>query len=125
MYLMDTCAYLWFLEDSEVLSAKSMDVMKKSEDLYLSIASLWEIAIKKSIGKLDIKKSMVELEEICHDLKIVVLPMKTKYLDKIQRLPMIHGDPFDRLIIATALEEDLSVITHDAKIMQYDVKTCW
>lgn len=125
MYLMDTCAYLWFLENSDELSSKSKNAMKKSENLYLSVASLWEIAIKKSIHKLTIEKSITDIEKICYDLKITILPIKSQYLERIQQLPMIHSDPFDRLIIATALEEDLSLITHDAKIMQYNVKIYW
>lgn len=125
MYLMDTCAFLWFLEDSGNLSAKAKDVIQKSEGLYLSVASLWEIAIKKSIHKLAIAKSMIGIEEICHSLRIDILPISAQYLERIQQLPMIHGDPFDRLIIAAALEENLSLITNDSKIMQYDIKLCW
>lgn len=124
MYLMDTCAFLWFLEDSMALSKDAKKTMEESENLYLSVASLWEIAIKKSIHKLNIEKSIIELEKICLDLHIEILPIKSQYLERIQKLPMIHGDPFDRLIIATALEEELVLITQDAKIAQYDIKIC-
>lgn len=125
MYLMDTCAFLWFLEDNASLSIRARNIIRESENLYLSIASLWEIAIKKSIHKLSITKSIVELEEICNSFKITILPIKVKHLEKIQQLPMIHNDPFDRLIISAALEEDLLLITHDVKISQYDVKLFW
>lgn len=124
MYLMDTCAFLWFLEDNEALSKDTKKAMEESKNLYLSIASLWEIAIKKSIHKLNIEKSITELEKICIDLQIEILPIKSQYLERIQALPMIHSDPFDRLIISTALEEDLTLITQDAKVVQYDVKMC-
>lgn len=124
MYLMDTCAFLWFLEDNEALSKDAKKAMEESEHLYLSIASLWEIAIKKSIHKLKIEKSITELERICYDLQITILPIKPQYLERIQRLPMIHGDPFDRLMISTALEENLELITQDAKIAQYGIKVC-
>lgn len=122
MYLIDTCAFLWFLEDNDALSTEARKVMQESENLYLSVASLWEIAIKKSIGKLEISKSITELEEICHHLQIEILPIKSRYLERIQKLPMIHGDPFDRLIISTALEEKLALVTQDAKIEQYGIK---
>lgn len=83
------------------LSKGTKKLIEESENLYLSIASLWEIAIKKSIHKLSIEKSITELEEICHKLQIVILPIKSKYLERLRQLPMIHGDPFDRLIISS------------------------
>ncbi len=125
MYLMDTCTFLWFLEDNVSLSKGAREVIEESENLYLSIASLWEIAIKKSIRKLDIEKSITELEEMCYNLQISILPIKSQYLKRIQQLPMLHGDPFDRLIISTALEENLMLITCDMKIKQYDIKIYW
>ena len=125
MYLMDTCVFLWFLEDDVSLSERAKNKIIESEYLYLSIVSLWEIAIKKSIHKLSLSKSINELEEICNGLRITILPIKATYLERLQTLPMIHNDPFDRLIIATALEEKLQLITHDTKIRQYDVKLFW
>ncbi len=125
MYLTDTCALLWFLDDDGHLSKKAKDVIGKNEDVYLSVASLWEIAIKKSIRKLDIEESVTDIERICDDYGITILPIKTRYLERIQTLPMYHSDPFDRLIIATALEEGMTLITHDTKIRQYDIKLVW
>ncbi len=61
MYLLDTCAFLWFLDDNPKLSTKAKNTIEKSNDIYLSIASLWEIAIKKSIHKLDIEESILDL----------------------------------------------------------------
>ena len=122
---MDTCAFLWFLEDSPHLSLKARDAIGKSRDLYLSVATLWEIAIKKTIHKLYLEESITDLEEICNDYGITILPVKTQYLEKIQRLPLIHGDPFDRLIMATALEEKLLLITCDSNIRKYDIKLYW
>lgn len=125
MYLMDVCALLWFLDDNGQLSEKAKDIIGKSDDLYFSIASLWEIAIKKTIRKLDIEESVTDIERICDDYGISILPIKTKYLERVQMLPMIHADPFDRLIMATALEEGMKLITHDSKIQQYDVELVW
>ena len=125
MYLMDTCALLWFLDNDGQLSKKAKDIIGKSEELYLSIASLWEIAIKKSINKLDIEESVTDIEKICDEYRITILPIKTRYLERMQILPMIHADPFDRLIIAAALEEGMRLITHDSKIQKYDVELVW
>ena len=98
MLLLDTCAFIWFLEDSPKLSREAKNTIENREMVYLSIASVWEIAIKKSLGKLEIKQTIVELARICHDSDITILPIKTGYLDNLETLPKIHGDPFDRLM---------------------------
>lgn len=121
MYLLDTCAFLWFLDDSPKLSLNARDIIGKSDGLYLSIVSLWEIAIKKTIKKLDIEETIIDLENICRRYGITILPIKISYLEKIQKLPPIHGDPFDRMIISTALDENLNLITHDSNIRKYNI----
>ena len=125
MYLIDTCAFLWFLDDNPNLSMRARDAIGRSRDLYLSIATLWEIAIKKTIHKLNLAESVTDLEEICNDYGITILPVKTRYLEMVQKLPLIHGDPFDRLIMATALEEKLVLITCDSNIRKYDIELFW
>ena len=74
---------------------------------------------------MDIEESITEIEKICDDYGIVILPIKTRYLERMQILPMIHSAPFDRLIIATALEEGMKLITHDSKIRKYDIELVW
>ncbi len=125
MYLVDTCALLWFLDDNPSLSLKARDVIGKSNTLYVSIVSLWEIAIKKTIGKLELEETVTEIADICDGYGIIILPVKIQYLERVQRLPMIHGDPFDRLIMSTALEEGLLLITHDSNIRKYDINLFW
>lgn len=125
MLLLDTCAFIWFLEDSPKLSREAKAAIEDGEMVYLSIVSLWEIAIKKSLGKLEIKQSMAELARICQEAEITILPIKTSYLDRLGVLPGIHGDPFDRLVIAVAMEEGVPVVTHDSKIAKYDVAVVW
>ncbi len=125
MMLLDTCAFIWFLEGSQELSVETKEAIEDGEMVYLSIVSLWEIAIKKSLRKLEINQTMAELAQICQDADITILPIKVNYLDRLETLPGIHGDPFDRLIISTALEEEISIVTHDAKIARYDVSVIW
>ncbi len=125
MMLLDTCAFIWFLEDSLELSHEAKSAIEDGEMVYLSIVSLWEIAIKKNLGKLEINQTMTELAQICQDADITILPIKTSYLDKLETLPEIHGDPFDRLIISTAMEEGVSIVTHDAKIAKYGIPVIW
>ena len=108
-----------FRSDDPMLPERVAKRIEESEKAYLSIASLWEVAIKKTIKKLDIPETVKELEKKCEEKQIFILPIKTDYLERIQNLPMIHADPFDRLIMATAIEENLTLLTDDGKIRLY------
>lgn len=125
MYLLDTHTLLWFLRDSPQLSKKALEIITTENRVYVSIASLWEIAIKKSIGKLEFEHSIEKIAELCHEKDILILQIQPKYFDKIIKLPNIHNDPFDRLIISQAIIENLVIITKDTIIPKYSVKTIW
>ncbi len=126
MYLLDTNALLYFLYDSGKLSKKASDVIyRDDEKISVSIVSMWEIAIKSSIGKLEIKSSISKIAETCEKEQFDILSIKPVHLDEIGRLPTIHGDPFDRLIISQAMAENLIIITKDGTIPLYDVKVLW
>ena len=125
MYLLDTNALLFFLYDSEKLSKKASEIIFKDEKISVSIVSMWEIAIKSSIGKLEIKSSISKIADTCEKEQIDILSIKPFHLDEISKLPPIHGDPFDRLIIAQATTENLVIITKDETIPQYNVKVLW
>lgn len=126
MYLLDTNALLFFLYDSKKLSKKASEVIyRNDEKINVSIASMWEIAIKSSIGKLEIKSSISKIAETCKMEQLDILSIKPFHLDEIGRLPRIHGDPFDRLIISQAIAENLVIITKDGTIPLYDVKVLW
>ena len=126
MYLLDTNALLYFLYDSEKLSRRASDIIYyNDEKISVSIVSMWEIAIKSSIGKLKIKSSISKIVETCKNEQFEILPIKPFHLDEIGRLPAIHGDPFDRLIISQAISENLVIITKDGTIPMYNVKVLW
>ena len=125
MYLLDTHTLLWFLRDSPQLSKKALEIITTENKVYVSIASLWEIAIKKSIGKLEFEHSIEKIAELCHEKDILILQIQPKYFDKIIKLPNIHNDPFDRLIISQAIIENLVIITKDTIIPKYSLKTIW
>ena len=126
MYLLDTCAFIWTVKKEAKMSSEALEVLKGYEDVYISQATLWEIAIKQTTGKLDLKHSSFELEELCKESGIVILTLKAEYFERIKKLPLIHRDPFDRIIVATAIEENLTLITNDSNIMKYeDIKTLW
>lgn len=126
MYLLDTNALLFFLYDSEKLSKKASEVIYcNNEKISVSIVSMWEIAIKSSIGKLKIKSSISKIADTCEKEQLDILSIKPFHLDEISKLPPIHGDPFDRLIISQAITENLVIITKDGTIPQYNVKVLW
>ena len=125
MYLLDTHAMLWYLRDSPELSASAHALIDNAEYVAVSIASFWEIAIKQSIGKMQFCMTIPELESLCLDRDIQVLPIQSTVLEQIKSLPKIHGDPFDRLIIAQAQIGKMTIITRDRIIPQYPVPTIW
>ncbi len=125
-YLLDTNALIGLLFQPELLSPDACKIILKSDQLYVSIISFWEIGIKQAIGKIDIEASAVDIENACKDLKISLLPLKCNYIDAMKILPLIHRDPFDRIIIAQAIVEDMILITKDKTIPLYkEVKTLW
>ena len=84
-----------------------------------------EIAIKHSIGKLVLEFSISQIEELCSEKDIYILPIKGNQLDELDKLPDYHNDPFDRLIICQAITENMTIITRDTIIPKYPVKTLW
>ena len=123
-YLLDTHAILWYAQGSAELSTKARSLIE-SEECFYSIASLWEIAIKQKLGKIDAALTILELEAFCKSAHFVQLPTRTEYIEKTKSLDFIHRDPFDRLLIALAQTEDLTIITRDSIIPKYNVKTVW
>lgn len=125
MYLLDTHALLWYLRDSQDISPLARETINTADYVAVSIASLWEIAIKRSLGKLLIEIGPSAIEKLCRERDITVLPIGADELEIVQNLPKIHGDPFDRIIVATALAKGLTIITRDRTIPRYSVKTLW
>lgn len=126
MYILDTCAFIWTIQNSSKLSPKVADILAGDDAVYVSKATFWEIAIKKTIGKLDMKQNTFELEEICREEDINILPLKLRYFETIQEMPLIHKDPFDRIITASAIDEGYTLMTNDTNICKYnEVKCLW
>ena len=126
MYILDTCAFIWVLQNSSKLSQKALAILDGEDDVFVSQASFWEIAIKQTTGKLNLDKDIFALEDVCKAEEIQILPLELAYFERIKSLPLIHRDPFDRIIIASAIEEDLIILTSDSEIVKYqDVKTLW
>jgi len=125
-YLIDTHALIWYFEDSLDIPEKvKMIIDTDSTKKFISIASLWEIAIKMSIGKLTMGLHFGEILTELENSDLLILQVENNYLKKVFELPFLHKDPFDRLIIATALIENLTIITIDENIQKYDVPWVW
>lgn len=124
-YLLDTHALLWFLFDDPQLPQNTKDLICNSEKIYVSIASLWEITIKRSIGKLNIHYSASDIAKACNEKAISILGIKPIHLDEIMSLPSIHNDPFDRLIISQAKSEGMTLVSRDGKFSGYNIPLYW
>lgn len=125
MILLDTHAFYWFITDDPKLPATTKHLIETEESIAVSIASFWEMAIKNSIGKLKLPASIQQLMEDCKEYGFSVLPISGRQLDRLRELPKIHGDPFDRILICQALEENLTIVSIDENIWKYPVKTIW
>ena len=125
-YLLDTNALLFVFSAPSKLSVRARRIVRGELDLSVSVVSFWEIAIKQTTGKLDLDMDIFALEELCKAEDIKILPLELAYFERIKKLPLIHRDPFDRIIIATAIEEELTLLTSDSEIVKYEgVKTLW
>lgn len=125
MYILDTHTLLWFFDEVENLSSRVKNIIESESELFVSIITFWEIAIKQNIGKLKIEQSPSDLMLLTEQQKIGILQISAKHLDVIKTLEKIHSDPFDRFIIAQAQCENLTILTRDSIIPQYKVKTLW
>lgn len=125
--LVDTHAFLWFVADDPRLSAAALDLMRDtSNGLSLSIASAWEIAIKVGRGRLKIDAPLDELFTIVpRQLSMDLLQIKPPHLVTVAQLPDHHRDPFDRLMVAQCLNEDILIISSDSAMDAYDVQRLW
>ena len=120
--LLDTNVLVYLLCAPQELSPEAKRVVQTERHLFASIASFWEIAIKQSLGKLSIPLGIPELEAVCLERDIGILPITATALERIKTLPDIHRDPFDRLLVAQALDEGLAIVTRDSTIPQYPVQ---
>lgn len=124
--LLDTNAFIWFSEDDEKLSNKGRVIIEEENNvIFVSVATFWEIAIKKSIGKLEMTLSIDELYKKALDNGFEILPILFEHIQQIETLPYYHKDPFDRIIISQSMVEDMTVVTSDDVFSNYKVKRVW
>ena len=125
--LLDTHILIWLIDGSEKLNKTARHAIEdESNSLYLSIASLWEITIKTSLGKLELG---IPLEQITTNFILPsgfkILPIHLSHLLVLKDLPFHHRDPFDRMLISQAISESLTLVSEDRAFGDYTVKTLW
>ena len=118
--LLDTHAVLWWLNDDPTLADSARSAIADPENtVFLSAVAVWEIRIKQSIGKLDLPD---DFEEVLEGQPFAELPITVAHTHAIAELPTIHRDPFDRMLVAQAMVEEMTIVTRDAAIADYGVK---
>jgi PIN domain nuclease of toxin-antitoxin system len=124
--LLDTHTFLWAILDDPRLSPRTKEIFTGPNDLWLSVASLWEILIKVKAGKLPLREpSGPYLVKKLGENRIEVLPVKLDHVLAVEALPVHHRDPFDRILIAQSMEENLPIITSDPLFARYAVDLIW
>ena len=119
-YLIDTHIFIWFVENSPNLSQTLKNTIEDvNSEIFISIASLWEISIKTSIKKLQLNRRYEEIFAILRDNSIEILPVTFAHTLENNRLPFYHRDPFDRMIVAQAIVENIDFISADAVFDDY------
>jgi PIN domain nuclease of toxin-antitoxin system len=125
--LVDTCTFLWMADDAPALSIRAREaVTNPTNEVYFSTASAWEIAIKYALGKLplpELPNTFVPTQR--EQLALTTLPIDEESVLALDRLPSLHRDPFDRLLICQTITYGLVLVSPDPKIQQYPVRTLW
>ncbi|NEO61155.1 MAG: type II toxin-antitoxin system VapC family toxin [Moorea sp. SIO4G2] len=124
-FLLDTHAFIWLSENDQNLPNKLRDMIDAADRVYLSIASLWEIAIKLNLGKLSLQRSYQTIEFELQSSDISLLPIEFIDTRQISNLPLHHRDPFDRMLIAQAMNISLVLISRDNKFDAYPIQRLW
>jgi PIN domain nuclease of toxin-antitoxin system len=125
--LLDTHAFLWAITDDRRLSRKAQTVLASGQnEIFLSVAGVWEILTKVQIGKLRLPLPVgpyVKRQMARHNVQ--VLPLRLEHVLRLEQLPMHHRDPFDRILVAQSIEEKLPIISFDPLLARYPVAIVW
>ena len=127
-YLLDTSSFLWFVDDDKRLSTVAAELLENSSNaIYLSLVSIWEVAIKVNLGRgLVLSHPFPEfIDDQLNTNRFQVLNINISHLKRVAELPLIHRDPFDRLLVAQSLADDLPIISSDRAFDMYDIERIW
>ena len=122
--LLDTHIFLWAITDDSRLTRRQQQIFSdEHNDLFLSVASVWEIVIKVAVGKLPLPQpSVAYVERHLKKNQIKLLPLRLPHLSALESVPLLHRDPFDRILVAQAQVEGMPILSVDPLISQYGLK---
>jgi PIN domain nuclease of toxin-antitoxin system len=121
--LIDTHALMWWREDSPQLSPRARrEIADPDNEIFVSVVTLWEIILKRSAGRLNFPD---DLEQVLREDSFTLMPINFHHLRTIERLPFLHKDPFDRMLIAQATAEGIPLITKDRGLSRYGIALLW
>lgn len=124
--LLDTHVLIWFINGDNKLFVKAKNLIKNiNNKCYVSIASIWEIALKISLGKLDINGGFDEISSIMDTYEFELLPISYEHIQQLLKLEYHHRDPFDRIIISQGIVENVDIISIDSNFRLYPIKIIW
>jgi PIN domain nuclease of toxin-antitoxin system len=123
--LLDTHAFIWYSENDSKLTESIKTEIETADRVYISIASLWEIAIKLSIGKLSLRSNYESIEASLEPAGIGLLTISFADTVRVMNLPLHHRDPFDRVLIAQAINNSLTLVSCDAAFTAYPIQLRW
>lgn len=125
--LLDTCTFLWMITSDERLSERSLELLEDPDnDVFLSAASCWEIAVKHSLGKLELPEDpsdYIPHQRIRHGVDALAVTESATLL--VPRLPAIHRDPFDRVLVCQAIDQGFTLLSPDPVLRKYPAKVIW
>lgn len=117
--LLDTHVLLWWLDDPTLLSEHALISIKDADnEVVVSVVSVWEIAIKKALGKLEAPEN---LKQMIEDARFTLMPINYEHVWEVKDLPFHHDDPFDRLLVAQTKVENLMLATRDSRLRAYNI----
>jgi PIN domain nuclease of toxin-antitoxin system len=124
--LLDTHTFIWFMNGDKNLPKQIINkIIDIDNKCFISVASLWEIAIKISLGKLSIKEGFNKISSFIINNEMEILPVQFQHLQTLLKLRYFHRDPFDRILIAQAISEGFEIATNDKNFEKYNVKIIW
>lgn len=125
-FLIDTHVLVWYLQGDKKLPARLRKIIDdETSQIVISVASLWELAIKIASGKLDSDLTFPQIQSHILQSQYVISGISYTHLNTLMTLPNHHGDPFDRMLIAQAISENVAVISVDKQFKNYDVTVVW
>jgi len=119
-YLLDSHILIWLDTGNERLTLSIREKLRNAEQRYLSAATAWELALKQAAGKLQLRAT---ISSMLTTFRLQELPVLIRHGERAAALPLHHGDPFDRMLVAQTLEENLILVTADRRMTEYGVPT--